>query len=65
MNSVAAIAGPILAAQSLAIGSRHGFVGAAFLVSGALLGISALIIALFTRTPASDSPVTAPSASRQ
>jgi DHA1 family tetracycline resistance protein-like MFS transporter len=49
MNSVAAIAGPILAAQCLAIGSRHGFVGAAFLVAGTLLGISALIIALFTR----------------
>ena len=52
MNSVAAIFGPIIAAQSLAIGSRHGFVGAAFLVAGALLATSALIIALFTRKAA-------------
>ena len=49
MNSVAAILGPILAAQSLAVGSRHGFVGAAFLVAGMLIGASAVIIALLTR----------------
>jgi DHA1 family tetracycline resistance protein-like MFS transporter len=49
MNSVAAIVGPIIAAQSLAIGSRNGFVGAAFLVAGLLIGSAALIIALGTR----------------
>jgi MFS transporter, DHA1 family, tetracycline resistance protein len=48
MNSVAAILGPIIAAQSLAIGSRNGFVGAAFLVAGLLIGAAALIIALGT-----------------
>ena len=49
MNSVAAIFGPVIAAQSLAIGSRNGFVGAAFLVAGLLIGSAAAIIALFTR----------------
>ena len=46
MNSVAAIVGPLIAAQSLAIGSRHGFVGAAFLVAGTLTGAAMLIVAL-------------------
>ena len=45
MNSVAAMIGPILAAQSLAIGSRNGFDGAAFLVAGVLTLIATLIIA--------------------
>ena len=47
MNSVAAVIGPLLAAQSLAYGSQRGFDGAAFLVAGALIGVAALIIALF------------------
>lgn len=57
MNSVAAIFGPIIAAQSLAIGSRNGFVGAAFLVAGLLLGSAALIISLGTPKQ-SDAPMT-------
>ncbi|RST32111.1 MFS transporter [Sphingomonas ginkgonis] len=48
MNSVAAIFGPLIAAQSLAWGSRRGFDGAAFLISAGLIGASALIIALGT-----------------
>ena len=46
MNSVAAVLGPIVAAQSLASGSRHGFDGAAFLVAGALTLSGMLIIAI-------------------
>lgn len=49
MNSVAAIAGPLIAAQSLAFGSRHGFDGAAFLVAALLTGSAAVIIAVGTR----------------
>ena len=49
MNSVAQIIGPLIAAQSLAWGSRHGFDGSAFLVAGALIGIATLIIALGTQ----------------
>ena len=48
MNSVAAIFGPLIAAQSLAFGSQHGFIGAAFLVAGLLIGAAALFIALGT-----------------
>lgn len=48
MGSVAAIFGPLIAAQSLAIGTRHGFDGAAFVVAAALLGAATLIIALGT-----------------
>jgi len=56
MNSVAAIFGPLIAAQSLAWGTHHGFPGAAFLISSALIGAAALIIAFGTpRTPA-DAP---------
>jgi DHA1 family tetracycline resistance protein-like MFS transporter len=44
MNSVAAILGPLLAAQSLAWGSRNGFDGAAFVVAAALIGAAMLII---------------------
>ena len=52
MNSVAAIIGPLLAAQSLAIGAAHGFDGAAFLVAGALILAATLIITLrVPRTP--------------
>lgn len=47
MNSVAAIIGPLIAAQSLAFGATRGFDGAAFLVAGALIGAAALIIAAF------------------
>lgn len=46
MNSVAAILGPLIATQSLAWGSAHGFDGMAFLVAGSLIGLAALIIAL-------------------
>ena len=46
MNSVAAVIGPIVAAQSLAVGSRHGFDGAAFLVAGALTLIAMMIVAI-------------------
>jgi DHA1 family tetracycline resistance protein-like MFS transporter len=52
MNSVAAILGPVIAAQSLAIGSRNGFVGAAFLVAALLIGGAAVIIAAGTAKPA-------------
>ena len=48
MNSVAAIAGPLIAAQSLAWGAGRDFPGAAFLVAGLLIGGAALIIVLFT-----------------
>ena len=48
MNSVAAIIGPLISAQSLAWGAGRDFLGAAFLVAGLLMGASALIIALFT-----------------
>ena len=52
MNSVAAILGPVIAAQSLAIGSRNGFVGAAFFVAALLIGGAAVIIAAGTAKPA-------------
>ena len=58
MNSVAAIFGPLIAAQSLAWGTRNGFDGAAFLVAGALIGISALIIAFGTPRHLPDAPST-------
>ena len=48
MNSVAAIFGPLIAAQSLAWGTRHGFDGAAFLVAAILISAAALIIAIGT-----------------
>lgn len=48
MNSVAAIFGPLIAAQSLAWGAGRDFPGAAFLVAGLLIGGAGLIIALFT-----------------
>ena len=58
MNSVAAIFGPLIAAQSLAWGTRHGVDGAAFLVAAVLISASALIIAMGTPSvapePASD-----------
>jgi DHA1 family tetracycline resistance protein-like MFS transporter len=46
MNSVAAIFGPLIAAQSLAWGAAHGFDGAAFLVAGVLIAVSAAIVAV-------------------
>jgi MFS transporter, DHA1 family, tetracycline resistance protein len=48
MNSVAAVVGPLLAAQSLAWGSERGFDGSAFLIASLLIGASALIVALGT-----------------
>ncbi len=58
MNSVAAIFGPLIAAQSLAWGTRNGFEGAAFLIAGVLIGVSALIIAFGTpRTTADALPL--------
>ncbi|WP_425229522.1 MFS transporter [Sphingomonas sp.] len=56
MNSVAAILGPLIAAQSLAWGAGRGFDGTAFLVAGALIGAAALIIALLVRSAAAVSP---------
>ena len=46
MNSVAAILGPLIAAQSLAFGSARGFHGGAFLVAGSLLAAAMLIVTL-------------------
>ena len=46
MNSVAAVLGPLIAAQSLAWGSHHGFDGAALLIAGLLILGAALTIAL-------------------
>ena len=46
LNSVAAVLGPLLATQSLALGARHGFAGAAFLISGGLIGLAGVVIAL-------------------
>lgn len=48
LNSVAAIFGPLIAAQSLAWGAGRGFIGAAFLVAGVLTVVAALFILLFT-----------------
>ncbi|WP_375380784.1 MFS transporter [uncultured Sphingomonas sp.] len=50
-NSVASILGPLLAAQSLAIGASHGFDGLAFVLAAALLAAALAIIA--TLVPAS------------
>ncbi len=44
MNALAAILGPLIAAQSLGIGAAHGFDGAAFLVGAVLIGGAAAII---------------------
>jgi len=44
MNSVSQIIGPLLAAQSLAYGTAHGFDGAAFLLAGLLMVIALLIL---------------------
>ena len=44
-NSVASIVGPLLAAQSLALGARHGFDGLAFVLAGGLLAAALAIIA--------------------
>jgi DHA1 family tetracycline resistance protein-like MFS transporter len=49
MNSVAAILGPLLAAQSLAWGARHAFDGAAFLLAGGLIGTAMMIVVLGVR----------------
>jgi len=50
MNSVAAVIGPVAAAQALAWGSTRGLDGAAFLLAGGLLAAAALI--LWLRVPA-------------
>ena len=44
MNSVAAVLGPLIAAQSLAWGTRIDFDGAAFILAGTLIAIAMLII---------------------
>jgi len=49
MNSIAAILGPLLAAQALAWGSRVGFDGAAFLLAGALDTSAMVIIVTLVR----------------
>lgn len=46
MNSVAAVLGPLIAAQSLAWGAARHFDGAAFVVAGLLIGAACLIVAL-------------------
>jgi MFS transporter, DHA1 family, tetracycline resistance protein len=46
MNSVAAVFGPLIAAQSLAWGARRGMDGLAFLVAATLIGAAALIVAV-------------------
>lgn len=51
LNSVAAVLGPLLAAQALALGARRSFDGGAFLIAGALVGAAALIVGLFTPRP--------------
>lgn len=56
MNSMAAILGPLIAAQSLAFGSSRGFDGAAFLVAGSLLAAAMLIVALRVPRPPSTAP---------
>lgn len=62
MNAVAAILGPVLAAQSLAWGTRTGFDGAAFLVAATLLGATWTVIVLrVPRTQLAGSPAPAPS----
>jgi DHA1 family tetracycline resistance protein-like MFS transporter len=58
MNSVAAVFGPLIAAQSLAWGARHGFDGAAFAVAGALIGTAMLIILLGVRFQPEPLPAT-------
>ena len=50
MNSVAAIIGPLVATQSLAWGTVHGFDGLAFLVAGVLLGAATAIVAFLVPT---------------
>ncbi|NJR77489.1 TCR/Tet family MFS transporter [Sphingomonas corticis] len=50
MNSVAAIVGPLLAAQSLAWGAGRGFDGLAFLLAGVLIAAAALIVAFLVPT---------------
>jgi DHA1 family tetracycline resistance protein-like MFS transporter len=50
INSVAEIMGPVVAAQSLAIGVRHGFDGAAFLVAAGLVAAAGAIILVAART---------------
>lgn len=47
MNAVAAMLGPLIAAQSLALGTRHGFDGAAFVVAAVLMTSALAIIAWF------------------
>jgi MFS transporter, DHA1 family, tetracycline resistance protein len=54
MNSVSAVLGPLIAAQSLAWGARHQFDGAAFMVAGLLIGAAALIVRLGTPAPPSE-----------
>ena len=46
LNSLAAVIGPLIATQSLAWGASHRFDGLAFLVSGSLIGIAAIIIGI-------------------
>ena len=58
LNSVASIVGPLLATQSLAWGARNRFDGAAFLLSGGLIGLAGLIIAL--TAPRMPKPLPAP-----
>jgi len=52
LNSVAAIVGPLLAAQSLAWGAHHEFDGAAFILAGSLIGGATLIVLIGVPPPA-------------
>lgn len=63
MNSVAAILGPLIAAQALAWGARNDFDGAAFIIAGLLDGTAMLIIwLLIPHVPATPTPEPEPAA---
>ncbi|HVI97941.1 MAG TPA: TCR/Tet family MFS transporter [Sphingomonas sp.] len=63
MNSVAAILGPLIAAQALAWGARNDFDGAAFVIAGLLDGTAMLIIwLLIPHVPATPTPEPEPAA---
>ncbi len=51
LNSVAAVLGPLLAAQSLAWGASRHFYGTAFLVAGGLIGVAGIIVVAFVPMP--------------
>jgi DHA1 family tetracycline resistance protein-like MFS transporter len=55
VSSVAAIVGPLLMTQTLAIGSEHGFPGSAFLTAAAMVSLALLVIVFgVLKRPAGD-----------